>query len=391
MTQTYRMGMVGGGHDSMMGRVHRLAARLTGRIELVCGAFGATRQKSYETGTALGLHADRVHGTYREMMKKESRRAEAERVDFVSIVTPNNMHYPVSMAALDADFHVLCEQAMTTSLDEALNLRRKLLDREREFGLMHTVAGYPMVQEARQRIRAGEIGTVRKIVLDGPRGWLSTRLETAGHKQAGWRMDARRVGRSGSLGGDDGVAGLFLLEYMTDLAVTEVSADLHTFIPGRPTDDDGTVLLRFDNGARGVAWASQVACGESANGLKIRLYGDKGGLVWRVARPNQLEWLRPDGSRLLLGRESEALSDRMRAYCWLPPAIEEGYLEACANLYLGFIARLDAFHSESPPDVALPDCPGVDRGVRVALILDAIARNVQDELLPKWTAVDDSV
>ncbi len=386
MKRKLRMGMVGGGLEAMMGPLHRQAANMTGMIELVCGAFGTTRQNSYDSGEAFVLPRERVYGTYREMLKKESRLAEGTRIDFVSIVTPNNMHYPVSMAALDAGFHILSEKPMTTNMDEALNLKRKLLGRERLFGVMHTATAYPMVREARARARAGAIGEIRKIVIEYPQGWLATRLETAGNKQAGWRMDPRRSGPGGCIT-DLGSMGIAVAEFISGIEVTEVCADLHTFIPGRPVDDDASVLLRFSNGARGVLWATQVAVGET-NGLKVSLYGDRGGLVWNEVRAGELLMHRLNGpSEVIRASTAGLAAGNIGVHGWMPVGIGQGYLDACSTLYREFAEHLAGVLSD---EIALDDpphpYPTIDDGIRVVSFLEATVQNVGEEQ-PKWSPV----
>lgn len=386
MKRKIRMGMVGGGADSWMGEVHRSAARMTGRIELVSGAFSATRQKSIENGFDLGLDPKRVYGAYRDMLKKEARLPAGERVDFIAIVTSTNMHYPVSMAAMDAGFDVLCEKPMTTSMDEALNLRRKQRDLKRGFCLMNTVNAYPMVETARRLVREGGIGAIRRVVAEYPRGWLAVRRETAGDKQAGWRTDPRRAGQSGSIG-DLGTTAFALVEHVTGLRVSEVCADLHTFIPGRPIDDDGSVMLRFANGARGVLWASQVAMDES-QGLRLRVYGDRGTLDWAENRPGRLVVRRLDAP----AEVRDAVTDpEAAARGWFHARIGEGYIEACARLYRAFARYLDKRLDDPEAFDAPPEpYPGVEQGVRVMAFVEAVVRN-QLEDSPKWTEVTENV
>ncbi|MFO7871412.1 MAG: Gfo/Idh/MocA family oxidoreductase, partial [Kiritimatiellia bacterium] len=339
MNRKLRMGMVGGGRSSFIGGVHRMAARLDGRIELVCGAFSSTRKKSYESGKELLLPPDRVYGTYREMFRKEPRLPEDQRMDFVSIVTPNNMHYPVSMAALDAGFHVVCDKPMTRSLDEAANLQRKVKRSGKLFCLTHNYTGYPMVKQARHLARTGKIGKIRRVVVEYPQGWLATRQETQGNKQAMWRTDPRRAGGTCCMG-DIGSHCENLAEYITGLEIRQINADLTTFIKGRPLDDDGSVLLRFDNGARGILWATQIAVGEE-NGLNIRVYGETGSLIWRQEEPNTLIMKRAGKPTQVFRTGTEPVVKASTDNTRLPPGHPEGFIEGFANIYTAFADALE--------------------------------------------------
>ncbi len=385
MRRKLRIGMVGGGQDSMIGGVHRLAARVADSYELVAGSFSSNRQKSHESGQALGLPPERVYGSYREMFKKEARLPAEQRIDLVVIAAPNNMHYPISMAALDAGFHILCERPMTTTLDEALNLRRKLRTTESRFCLAITGTGYPMVIEARELVRAGRVGEVRKAVIECPQGWMATRLETAGNRQAGWRTDPRRAGPSGCIA-DVGGHGVELLRFVTGLKVVEVCADARACIPGRLLEDDGSVLMRLSNGAHALLWASHVCIGET-HGLRLRIYGDKGSLIWTMARPDVLlvhSLNAPTEIRRLAG---PGFSARAAAACWLPAGLPEGYLEALANIYRAFAADLhDAL--EGRPASPTPSYPAIDDGAASVAFVDAVVRNINPENKDKWTGLE---
>ena len=269
MKRKLRMAMVGGGKESFIARFHRLAAQMTGRIELVCGAFGSTRHRSFEGGEALDLPRERVYGAYRDMLRKEATLPDDLRPDFISIVAPNNLHYPVAMAALDAGFHVFTEKPLTTTMDEVLNLGRKLEDKRRLIGLALTYTGLPMVRHARQLVADGRLGVLRRIVVECPQGWLATRLETAGNRPAGWRADPRRAGPSGCML-DVGAHGAYLAELVGGQPIVEVSADIRACVAGRQIDDDGAVLFRLASGCQGVLWASQIAVGETG-GIRLRL------------------------------------------------------------------------------------------------------------------------
>lgn len=383
MDRKLRMGMVGGGRDAFIGAVHRMAAQMDGRIELVCGALSSTRQKSIDSGRDLLLPEDRIYGTYRDMLKKEAKRPAGDRMDFVAIVTPNNMHYPVAMAALDAGFHVVCDKPMTTTLDEARNLRRKIRASGRLFCLTHNYTGYPMVKEARDLVQRGALGMIRRIVVEYPQGWLSAREETAGLKQAVWRTDPRRAGASCCMG-DIGTHCENLAEYITGLPLSQVCAQLTTFIKGRQLDDDGSVLCRFGDKAVGVLWASQIAMGEE-NALNIRVYGDKGRLEWHQQEPNSLlyqglnkpiEIRRTGGPRT--GKAAAAASR-------IPPGHTEGYIGAFANIYARFADALcDRLQGKGRKETSY-DYPNVEDGVRGMLFLDAVVKSAKSK--EKWIAV----
>ena len=383
MERKLRMGMVGGGRGAFIGAVHRMAAQLDGRIELVCGAFSSTRQKSIDSGRDLLLPADRVYATYREMLKKEAKRPEDDRMDFVAIVTPNNMHYPISMASLDAGFHVVCDKPMTTTVDEARNLARKIKATNSLFCLTHNYTGYPMVKEARDVVQRGKLGPIRRIVVEYPQGWLAARQETAGLKQAIWRTDPRRAGASCCMG-DIGTHCENLAEYITGLKLTHVCADLTTFIKGRQLDDDGSVLCRFEEGAVGVLWASQIAAGEE-NALNIRVYGEKGRLEWHQQKPNTLLLQASDKPIEIRRTGGPRAGKSATAATRLPPGHPEGYIEGFANLYTSLadalVNRLDGKNKKEDGY----DYPQVEDGVRGMLFLEAVVRSTKSK--EKWIAV----
>jgi predicted dehydrogenase len=386
MKSKIRFGMVGGGADALIGAVHRMAARLDGRAQLVCGAFSSRKEKSYETGKQLFLPTNRAYGTYREMFRKESKLPQGERMDFVVIVTPNNMHYPVSMAAIDAGFHVVCDKPMTMTLEEACNLKRKLAGSDLLFCLTHNYTGYPLVKEARDLVRKKKLGRIRRVVVEYPQGWLATRLETtedAGQKQAAWRTDPKRAGATCCIG-DIGSHAHNLVEYITGHHMTEVCAELSTFVKGRQLDDDGSVLFRLDNDATGVLWASQVAVGEE-NGLNIRVYGEKGSLAWRQEEPNTLtvHWLHKPTEIRRTG--TPTLGPEAAAVTRLPPGHPEGYIEAFANIYKAFYDALESGAHGKPLDPP-PDIPGVEEGIRGMAFLEAVVTSAKSK--DKWTPVN---
>lgn len=385
MNRKIRMGMVGGGRDAFIGAVHRMAAQMDGQIELVCGAFSSTPQKSKLSGKDLYLPPERVYGTYRDMIRKESKLPEDERMDFVSIVTPNNMHYPVAMASLDGGFHVVCDTPMTVNLDEAQNLERKIEATGKLFCLTRNYTGYPMVKEARELVAKGKLGKIRRVVVEYPQGWLAERLEAGGQKQASWRTDARFAGVSCCMG-DIGSHCHNLTEYITGLRITEVCADLNVFINGRTLDDDGSVLIRFDNGARGVLWASQVAIGRE-NGLNIRVYGDKGTLEWEQEEPNSLIVRWPNKAAEVRRTATAGISKVAASAARLTAGRPEGYLEGFANIYASFAAVVAKTIDGKPVDESKSDYPKVRDGVRGMFFVDTVVKSSASE--SKWLEVPE--
>jgi len=375
------MGMVGGGRDAFIGAVHRMAAGLDGLIELACGAFSADPDKSKASGADLFLPADRCYASWPEMLERERTLPDDRRMDFVSIVAPNHLHAPVATAALDAGFPVVCDKPMTLSLSEARGLARKVESKGLLFALTHNYTGYPLVKEARHRVAAGELGTIRKILVEYPQGWLATAIEDDGQKQADWRTDPARAGASCCMG-DIGTHAENLSEYVTGLQITELCADLTTFLPGRRLDDDGSVLLRFDNGARGVLQASQVSIAEE-NALRIRVYGDRGGLDWSQEEPNTLILKWPDRPREVVRASGPTLSAAATFNTRLPMGHPEGFIEAFANLYRNFALSLDAQRQGVEPQPEWSDFPSVHDGVRGMAFIEAVVDNSAGEA--KWT------
>lgn len=382
MNRKLRMGMVGGGRDAFIGAVHRRAAQLDGRVELVCGAFSRSPEKSKASGKDLFLPDRRVYGSYREMFAAEKRLPPGERMDFVVIVTPNDAHYPVALAALTAGFHVVCDKPMTMTLAEAKALEKKVRQTRLLFCLTHNYTGYPLVKEARHLVLSGQLGKIRRVVSEYPQGWLATRLEATGQKQSAWRTDPKRAGATCCMG-DIGSHAANLAEYITGLDITEVCAELTTFVKGRPLDDDGNALVHFENGARGVVWASQIAVGLE-NGLNIRVYGEKGGLEWRQEEPNSLvvRWLdRP----LEVRRTGTAfVGAAAKAASRVPPGHTEGYQEAFANLFKNFtIALAQRLDGKKATET---DYPNVRDGVRGMAFLAAVVKSAKTG--QKWVKLD---
>ncbi|MDX2301349.1 MAG: Gfo/Idh/MocA family oxidoreductase [Microscillaceae bacterium] len=378
MNRKLRMGMIGGGKGAFIGGVHRMAAALDGQIELVCGAFSSDPQKSKESGEEFFLASDRVYGSYQEMIETEKNLPEGIRMDFVSIVTPNHVHVPPALLALENGFHVVCDKPLAFSLEEAKKIQKKVHESGLLFALTHNYTGYPMVKEARHIIHSGQIGKIRKVVVEYPQGWLSTFLESEGNKQASWRTDPSKSGAAGSIG-DIGTHAENLAEYITGLQITQVCADVNIFVQGRQLDDDGNVFLTFDNGAKGILHCSQISNGEE-NNLNIRIYGENGGLEWHQMEPNTLIFKNNQGQRILRTGVGE-LSDAAKAHTRIPAGHPEGYLEAFANIYRNFAMALRRRLNGQDPDPTY-DFPTVDDGVRgMAFIETVIASGKSDQ---KW-------
>ncbi len=373
MKRRVRMGMVGGGRGAFIGAVHRMAARLDDKIDLVCGVFSSNTEKSSETGRELFLPKERVYGSYEEMFRHEASLPIGERMDFVSIVTPNFMHYPVAAAALDAGFHVVCDKPMTMTLEEAKRLQQRVRETRLLFCLTHNYTGYPMVKEARDLVKSGRIGIVRRVVVEYPQGWMALPLEAGGQKQADWRTDPARAGASFTMG-DIGSHCANLAEYITELKIEEVCADLTSFVPGRALDDDGSVLIRFNKGAKGILWASGIAVGEE-NGLNIRIYGEKGTIEWHQMEPNTLivRWL--DKPFQVLRTATDFTGKASLAATRLPSGHPEGFIEAFANIYRSFAETLD--RKLEGDQAAAGDFPDVDEGARGMAFIEAVVESSQ--------------
>ncbi len=376
-----RMGMIGGSLDAFIGGVHRKAANLDGEIELVCGAFSSSPEKSKATGDALYLNPHRVYGSFEEMIKKEKELPGDLRMDFVSIVTPNFMHYAPAKLALENGFHVIIDKPLAFSLTEAKSLKKIVEKTQLVFALTHTYTGYPMVKEARSLVTTGEIGKVRKVYVEYPQGWLSTFLENTGNKQAGWRTDPTKSGAGGAIG-DIGTHAANLAEYITGSDITEICALLNTVVKGRKLDDDSSMLLKFDNGATGVLLATQVAAGEE-NNLNIRVYGEKGGLEWRQEEPNTLvlKWL--DRPKEFYRAGGGYLSETSKKATRTPSGHPEGYLEAFANIYMNFAKAVRDYKPGKKIDPAKYDFPDVSDGVKGMAFVDTVIKSSKTN--QKWT------
>ncbi len=385
MKRKLRMGMVGGGKDAFIGSIHRLAANMDGLIEVVSGALSINPEIAVESGKAIFLGEDRTYLTYEEMLEKESKLPLSQKIDFATIVTPNFAHFAPAMMALDKGFHVVIEKPITFTLDEAKQLKKKVEETGLLLLLTHTYSGYPMVKQARAMVKEGVFGAIRKIFVEYPQGWLSKLSEKEGNAQAAWRTDPKRSGKAGAMG-DIGTHAAHLAEYISGLKITHMCADLNIMVKGRMLDDDGNVLLKFDNGAAGVLMASQVAAGEE-NALKIRVYGENGGLEWSQQEPNTLltRWL-DKPIQILRAGTNGYLAPGAIHNCRTPAGHPEGYLEAFANLYRNFALTLSArIDGTKPPEGAL-DFPSVDDGIRGMAFIDTVVKSGQSK--EKWTAFE---
>ncbi len=381
MNRKLRMGMVGGGTDAFIGAIHRLAALMDNQIDLVCGCFSVNPEISKASGKLYYLPEERVYETYQEMFEKEAQLPEGERMDFVSIVTPNFVHFAPAMMALENGFNVVLDKPITFTLDEALKLKEKLDETGLTFALTHTYSGYPAVKHAKQMIADGEFGKIRKIFVEYPQGWLSAKQEDMGNPQASWRTDPKRSGKAGCMG-DIGTHAHHLAEYMTGLKVTELCAELNTFVPNRLLDDDGAVLLRFENRAKGVLMATQVAAGEE-NAIRIRIYGEKGGVDWEQMEPNTLKvkWL---GQPMQVLRVGTSMDSAIAAHnTRTPGGHPEGYLEAFANIYRNFATTVMAKANGKQPTKEMLDFPGVEDGIRGMQFIDSVVKAGYDDSV-KW-------
>ncbi len=361
--------MIGGGPGSFIGAVHRIAANLDGQIELVCGCFSSKPEKSRATGESLFLPPERVYASWEEMLEKEALLPEGERMDFVSIVTPNHVHFAPAMMALDKGFHVALDKPMTFSLEEAKQLAAKVKETGKLFLLTHTYTGYPMVKEARHRVLNGDLGKVRRIYVEYPQGWLYNDC-AATNKQAAWRVDPNRSGKAGCMG-DIGTHAFNLAEYITGLKATEICGELQTFVPDRLLDDDGAALIRYEGGASGVLMASQIAVG-CENSLKIRVFGEKGGLEWRQEEPNTLILRWPDRPAEIVRTNNGYVSGISAYNSRVPAGHPEGYLEAFANLYRNFATALRAKLEGKEPAPEALDFPSAEEGVRGMRFIETI-------------------
>jgi len=379
-----RIGIVGGGENSFIGKVHMAAMEKQGGCEIVCGAFGSTRHSSFESGKKLGLPLKRIYGTYRDMFKRERTVTAKERMQMVVILTPNTMHYPIAMSAIDARFPILSEKPFSSNLDEALNLSRRVRDEKLIYGIAIPYEGYPVLQKAHSLIhKEGSIGNIRKVVVEYQLGWMAKRLETDGHKQASWRTDPRRCGPAGCLV-DHASHCFYLAEWLTGLAVTEVNGDLRSSIAGRILDDDATVLTRFENGARGIFMTSQIAIGEQ-DGIRIKIFGDKGTIKWNQRSPERVTLCNLDGTEEIF-EEGTPFKEISESGEPAPFGYDEAYISALANCYGSFFE-----YPQNPKKSVLAKAAfaAVPNGLRTVTFIHTVLKNIAavDENTPatKWT------
>lgn len=371
--------MIGGGRGAFIGAVHRIAARMDGQAELVAGAFSSDAARSKASGADLHLDPARVYGSYQEMARAEKKRPASERLDFVVIVTPNHQHFPPAKLFLESGFNVVCDKPVTLNLTEARKLREIVKKTRKVFALTHNYTGNAMVKQARAMVRDGKLGKIRKVVVEYPQGWLSTRLEATGQKQAGWRTDPKRSGAAGAMG-DIGTHAENLARYITGLHIAELCADLTAFVPGRKLDDDGNILVRFRGGAKGVLHASQISVGEE-NNLNIRVYGEKAGLEWKQEHPNELIVKYPDKPAETWRRGNGYNGPEAAKVTRIPAGHPEGYLEAFGNVYREAFRAISAEVTGKKPPRDL-DFPTIDDGVEGMQFIETAVRSAK--LGAKW-------
>ena len=378
MSRKLRYGMVGGGQNAFIGAVHRMAAALDGQIELVAGAFSSDPKNSAQTGQQLFLDPKRVYRSYEEMAEQEAALPEGERIDFVSIVTPNFLHAPVAATFLKKGFHVVCDKPMTLSLKEAKALRAIVRKSGKVFALTHNYTGYPMVKEAREMVRSGKLGTILKVIAEYPQGWLLDRIEAEGQKQAAWRSDPKRAGASCCVG-DIGTHAENLARYITGLEIDALCAEFTSFIPGRRLEDDANMLIRYKGGAKGVLHCSQISCGEE-NNLNIRVYGTLGALAWQQEHPNELKFTPKGEPSRIIRRGNDYASDVAKKFTRLPFGHPEAFIEAFANVYLEAAAAIRE-KIKGRKATAL-DYPDVDDGVCGMAFIETAVKSAK---AMRWT------
>lgn len=375
-----RMGMIGGGKDAFIGAIHRFAFNMDAQVEMVAGSLSINPTLAVESGKELFLAEERIYTDYKVMLEKEASISSDKRLDFVSIVTPNFVHFDPAMMALEKGFNVVIEKPITFSLDEAKKLKEKLEQSGLTLLLCHTYTGYPMIKQARRMVKSGSLGKIRKVYIEYPQGWLSTFLEGTSNQQAAWRTDPKRSGIAGAMG-DIGTHAFNMAEYVTGLKVTRICSDLNIVVEGRLLDDDGAAFLKFDNGASGVLMATQIAAGEE-NNIKIRVYGEKGGLEWKQEDCNTLlvKWADKPAE---IYRAGTAYADSYAKHNSRTPAGHpEGYLEAFANLYRNFILTVRARMNGEKPQEEWLDFPGVDEGIRGMAFIENVVKSGKSK--EKW-------
>jgi predicted dehydrogenase len=378
MDRKIRIGMVGGGKDAFIGGVHRIALRLDGNYELVAGSFSSNFNNSKDTGKDLGLAEDRIYKTYQEMAEKESARSDG--IHVVAIVTPNHLHVPIAKIFAEKGIHIICDKPLALSSEEAIELKNIVENNEIIFALTHNYTGYPMVRHARSLIKKNELGSLRVIQAEYPQDWLTTKVEDSGLKQAEWRTDPKRSGGGGCIG-DIGTHAFNLIRFITGLEIDELSADIHTFVKGRLLDDNAQIMLRFKGGAKGAIWSSQVAVGNE-NNLKIRVFGENGGLEWRQEDPNYLYYTKFGHPTQKITRGSGSASEEANNVTRIPPGHPEGYLEGFANIYSDVYKRLFAQTNKQNYDQSNDCYPTIYDGVEGMRFIETVLESNNNN--SKW-------
>jgi predicted dehydrogenase len=374
-----RMGMVGGGQGAFIGAVHRMAANLDGQVELICGAFSSDPQRSKDSGAELYIPANRSYASYQQMLQQEAALPANERMQFVVIVTPNHLHFPVAKATLEAGFHVLSDKPATFDLAEVLALAKVVKKTGKLYGLTHTYNGYPLIKQAKHLVNLGKLGKITKVVVEYSQGWLANKNNDGG-KQAAWRIDPKQAGISCCMG-DIGVHAANLAEYVTGMQITAMCADLGSVVPGRLLDDDGSIFLRLNHDTRGVLLASQISSGDE-NNLRLRVYGEKGGLEWSQLEPNSLILKSNDTPSQIIRTGVGEFCPAAQAATRTPAGHPEGYLEAFANIYQNFVKQIRAFDAQQSCSNADFDVPGIDEAIRgMAFIENSVKASQSSE---KW-------
>ncbi|NIY76426.1 Gfo/Idh/MocA family oxidoreductase [Thalassospira sp. HF15] len=369
-----RLGMVGGGQGAFIGAVHRIAARLDDRYELVAGALSSKPDVAAASAAELFIDPDRSYASFEDMAKQEAARDDG--IDVCAIVTPNHLHFPAAMAMLDAGIHVICDKPLCMTVDEAEKIAAKVQETGLLFALTHNYTAYPMVREARQMVADGKLGDIRLVQVEYPQGWMATRVEDTDNKQASWRADPTKAGMGGALG-DIGTHAHNLANFVSGMTPSEICADVDAIVEGRKLDDNVQVLMRYENGARGMLWASQVAIGHE-NGLRLRIYGDKGGLEWAQEHPNHMHFRPLDGRPELITRAGPGNSDAGQHGVRVPAGHPEGYLEGFACLYTDFADQLVAHLCGDKADAAAQPVPGVKEGLEGMKFVEAVVRSGRD-------------
>jgi predicted dehydrogenase len=368
-----RLGMVGGGEGAYIGNIHRIASRLDGAFQLIAGAFDIDPKRGRTFAVTQGIDSQRAYGDYKAMIQGE--RGREDRIDVVAICTPNHTHFPIAKAFLEAGFDVICEKPLTTTLEDAVALEKVVKETGRFMGVTYTYSGYPMIHQARAMVAAGELGPIRVVQAEYPLEWMATAIEAEGNAQAAWRTDPKKSGRGGSIG-DIGTHAYHLAGFVTGLKVETLSADLARFVGGRLLDDNAHVLIRYEGGARGLLWSSQVALGNS-NGVRIRVFGEKGGLAWFQEQPNELQLSPLFGRTQTIKRGADDLSEAAKARTRTPPGHPEGYLEAFANLYSGFAEAIRARNEGRGTTAIGRDVPTVHDGLKGVAFVDAVVDSAE--------------